>query len=308
MVEGESRKSVDVGCRVGVRFRVSSLARLFCPTRHHNLSVKQFPARPRAERRVMSKLKFKNRLLVAAISAIAVLNVTLASFLLRTAFTQSIDDTKNQKSVVSQVRNQERSPMFISIRDIDNTNKDFQVVNFTVQNISSAPIRGYVIVGEPHGGKILTNFFPITPFLPGVVYAQEIVLERKNIQKEEVLSLSVDYVVFTDGKTWGANHTRKSEHFEGAFAGVAAAVDAVKDMINKNQSNQLDELRSTRLLDIEVRLPNVKENSGEKWENGFREGYKSVISFIKGQPDTAILAGKLDEIKKNLRIERGGTR
>lgn len=255
----------------------------------------------------MPEVKLKNRFLVVVISTITVVNVALASFLLRTVFTQSIEETKNQKSVVSQVRNQEQSPLFISIRNVDNSNADFQIVNFTVQNISSYPIRGYVIVGEPQGGKILTNFLPFTPFRPGVVYEQEIVLERTNIKQDEILDLFVDYVVFSDGKTWGADHKRRSEHFRGAFAGVEAAVAAVKDMINKNQSKQLDELRSVRLLDVEVRMPKVKENSGEKWENGFREGYKSVISFVKGESDTDGLLTKLNEIKRSLRTERGGT-
>lgn len=258
----------------------------------------------------MTKNGLHNRYYFFAIGIIMVLNVSLAFFLFRTVFTQTTEKPKNQKSLVVEVGKQEESPLLISIQNVDNSNNDFQIVNFTIQNIGNTAIRGYVIYGEPHGGKTITNFFPVTPFQPGVVYTQEIVLERENIKPDKNLDIYTDYVVFTDGRSWGVDRKQKAEHFVGAFAGVEAAVDHLKDLISKHQSKQLDDLRGKRLLDLEVPVPKLKENKDEKWENGFRDGYKSVISFIKSQAETGDeeLLFKLNEIKMSLKPERGEKR
>jgi len=160
-------------------------------------------------------------------------------------------------------------------------------------------VKGYVVwANGKNTGKITTSFFPTKSFQPGAVYTEELLIERKGIKLDENLSLSVDYIEFEDGSSWGEDVQGQSEHLIGARAGVEVSVKEFKDLINNHGTVALTSILEKKLVDVEVSIPKTLQS--ERWKKGYTDGYKTIIVFLKnhqGQGHNELLK-KLNEIEK----------
>ena len=243
----------------------------------------------------------KSKKYLVAFVFVMLLNIGLGAFLLHTVLAQTSEkDYRNQPPIVAKTMIQDDSPLRITTINVDNSATSFQSVNFIVQNISSKSVKGYVILGSgKNTGKIVTNFFPVKLFETVGINEDELRLERSNIQPDEILSLSIDYVEFEDGSSWGKDTQGQSEYISGGRAGVKAATEELKNLVDKREIVVLTSLLEKALVSIDVPLPESVQS--EKWRKGFENGYKGVVYFLKGQRKKGIeeISRRLDEIKKN---------
>lgn len=257
----------------------------------------------------MKKLKFNNKSYLVAFVFVMVLNVCLATFLMRNVLAQTSENKfKDQPPIVVEVAEQKDNPLLSTVINVDNSAESYQKVNISFQNITSKSIRGYVIsVSNKNTGKMIISFLPTKSFQPNDIYMQEIVVERENLKLDKNLSLVIDYVKFDDGSFWGENAQGQSEHIAGGIAGARVAAEKLKNLIEKNDEKNIKLLLEKPLLALEVSLPDDFKNKSEKWQNGFRGGYKSIIGFMKSQKDKGgeELLEKLNNIITNSEIERG---
>lgn len=247
----------------------------------------------------------KGKKYLVAFIFVMFLNLCLGAFLLHRTLAQTVkDDYQDQPPLVAETSVKKNSPLLITIINVDNSPLSYQTVNYTVQNISGKPVSGYVILSSgKNTGKIVTNFFPVKSFQVDSINQDELNLERSNIQPSEILSLSIDYIEFENGSSWGIDSQGQSEHIAGGRAGVESATEQLKRLIDKRETAGLNALLETNLVDIDVPLPNSVQS--EKWRKGFEQGYKGVIYFLKGQNASGIekISEKLNEIKKKNQIE-----
>lgn len=222
------------------------------------------------------------------------------SFLLTLAFAcygqKSADKFKDQSPTSAEVLLQTDSPIFLSVVNIDNSDSLFQKVNFTMQNISNKSIRAYTLVGR----NITTSIFTKKLFQPEQVNNEEYYEERANIKPNMVISLSIDYVEFEDGTSWGADIRRQSEHIAGFKNGETIAIEKFRELIKNRDLKTLQTLFQQKLTQINAPIADSKQT--EKWQRGFEQGYKSVIFNLRGnkEQDLNALSKQLDEIE-NLR-------
>jgi hypothetical protein len=257
----------------------------------------------------MKNLKLNKKTYTLAFIVVTILNVVLAGFLLRTVLAQTDNKTyKNQPSIVAVSAKQNDSPLLITVVNVDNSNPRYQIVNFTIQNITNKPIRGYVILGgSGSSGKVITNFLPAKSFQPSAIVTEELLIERENIKSDKPFSLSVDYVEFENGNFWGEDSEGQSEQIAGGRAGAEAAADQFINLIDKRETATMDETMKKPLSEVEVRIPETFKDKNEKWQNGFSNGYKGIISFLKNQREKSDdeTLKKLREIRKNLQVKNG---
>lgn len=186
-------------------------------------------------------------------------------------------DYKDQQPLKTNIVLQKDSPLRVTVNNVDNTNISFQKVNFTVQNISDKKIRAITILGNSKSsGKIVTTSFN-NFFQPGEIVFKEIDIEREVIEESKNISISIDYVEFSDGSFWGSDTQRKSEDFAGERAGKLLAVSELKEIINN--TNELKNFLGKEITEIEPKFN--KQNQTEQWIKGFRGGYRNVISVIQ---------------------------
>lgn len=231
------------------------------------------------------------------------LNISLAVILLRVSFSQTQkEDSSSQRPVKVEVMEQKDNPLRITVVNVDNSSLSFQDIIYSLQNVSNKPIKAYTLLGDgKRGGKVITSFFTAKRFQTGESIIGSLDIERVNITDGEAVLLSIDYVEFEDGSSWGSDSAEKSEEIAGQREGIKAAIKRLKDTITKQtpeSTNNIVDFLKQDMREIVVDVPDA--NQSDKWQGGFRFGYKSVISILQRieNQKTEKIIEKLDEIEK----------
>ncbi|MGI8468324.1 MAG: hypothetical protein ACR2N3_07715 [Pyrinomonadaceae bacterium] len=232
---------------------------------------------------------------IIAFVIVTSLNILLIGLLLNNTRGQILNNIpQNQTALIAKVIPQNDSPLRISIIGVDNSARNFQPIIYTVQNVGNKPIRAYTILG----GKVITNSFAVRLLQPGDIYQSDIIIERQAIKEGKEIFLSIDYVEFADGTSWGSDTQRKSKHIAGERAGRNAAIRQVKEFLRTGDTATLTNFLSQPITTLTV--PNPQANLGAEWNKGFQRGYKSIISILKQDrsQDINSFSRKLDELEE----------
>lgn len=234
---------------------------------------------------------------------VMVLNTFLAVVLLRVSFAQTQNnDFSSQHPVKVETLRQKGCPLKIMIVNVDNSGLSYQNINYSLQNLSDKPIRAYTLLGDGKGnGKIITNFLSVELFQPNKNEFDSFPVERETIKENETVFLSIDYVEFADGSSWGSDSQGKSKEIAGQREGAKAAIQQLKNSIKNqkpNSENPVASLLTKDIQEISVDVPNTDQS--DEWKKGFRRGYKTVIFVLQREREqgTANLTKKLDEMEK----------
>jgi len=254
-------------------------------------------------RKVVMKMRFykfsKSNYLVTFVCFTG-LNIILVGILLYTVYAQTTDEVlRNQTLLVVEVVKQKDCPVSFTIVNVDNSAPSFQRVNFNVQNISTKAIRAYVLTGQAKTtGKIITDSFITSLLNPGLFQGEEISLERKAIKESGRMFLSVDYIEFQDGSSWGVDSQGFSKRIAGERVGRVAAINRIKDLIARKNLVDLDGLLGQEISEMEIETPDSGQS--DEWKKGYRTGYKAVFSILQRSKEGGVeaLSTKLNEIEK----------
>lgn len=247
----------------------------------------------------MKNLKLNKKTYMLAFIVVTILNVVLAGFLLRAGLAQISDKTlKNQPPVKAEVLKQDDSPALITVINVDNSEEKDQTVKYSVQNVGSKKIRAYVLVlaDKSDTGKVITNFFQ--SFEVGKIIQDSISEARVNI-KSNTLFLSLDYIEFEDGSSWGKDIQKQSEYLTGYKKGQRTAIDEIKSKLNNRNNEAISNLLKQEIS--EINPPNVDTTETVRWQNGFTGGYRFVLlrlQFAYEKRGIEAISSKLDEIEK----------
>lgn len=225
------------------------------------------------------------------------LNLIIGGVLLKNSFAQNSQKFSNQKPIDVKVKEQNGSPLRIIIQNVDNSNAEFQIVNYTIQNISDKKIRAITFASD----KITTVHYSAKFFESGTSLPSDLYIERENIRGHKEIIFSIDYVVFEDNTTWGDDVEKTSEGINGFQIGQKKAFDELTELFSNQNSSQIVDLLQQPTT--EITPTTIDSIQTDKWQRGFRTGYKSVFSqlkfaYEKGGIESANL--KLLEIKKLL--------
>lgn len=252
--------------------------------------------------------KFSKKTYFLGFVFVMLANICLTIFVMHNILAQTADDKfKEQPPITAEVVKQNDSPLLVTIINVDNSNPHFQLVNYSVQNVSGKPLKGFVIWAKgKNTGKIITDFFPAKPFQVNAISTGEIAFERENIKSDESILVSVDYTRFIDGEFWGEDLQQQSESISGAVAGEEFAIERIKKLIGEDQATVITSMLEKPLAEVEVTIPDEFKARSEKWQKGFSNGYKGIISFLKSldKKEGKNYLEKLAELQRNLQNER----
>jgi hypothetical protein len=162
--------------------------------------------------------------------------------------------------------------------------------SYSITNISNKTIRAYAIQSDIYFGSENAKESGIT--LSYLIQQQQLLSPNVSRQEysggnstysEEVnkIILSVDYVEFDDGTSWGANKYKSDEYVQGQRAGVKTAIDGFR---KKLETSGFEALAEGIVEDsIEFALQADKSKSS-RWKTGFQSG----IGFIRNKLKEAI--------------------
>ena len=250
-----------------------------------------------------SSIKKRKHLL--AFTLVTALNVALGIFLINTSFGQTSENKyKNQPSLKVEVTTQTDSPLLISMISVDNTAESYQIINYTVQNVSSKKVKAYVLVytDETGASKVSTSLFQ--SFVSEQIIQSSNVEERVNVKLNGKIFLSLDYVKFDDGGSWGKDSEKQSEYISGHDEGQKSAVKQIKDWLINQNKNAVSNLLEQQI--DEINPPVVDKKETEKWQRGVKSGYRSVLFRLKTEYEDKGLEAvsqKLEQIEKLTKME-----
>jgi hypothetical protein len=193
-------------------------------------------------------------------------------------FAQKISDRQNNIGI--EVVNPTDSPVIITPIGINDNPYfgDSKMINFTIQNISQKRIIAFIPLLSSLSftdGNTIDNQID---FEPGKIIQSGLQKDRNKLKVGEKLTLSIDYVLFSDFTSWGPDSQKKSEFLSGYYDGEKFAIKQVKDLLkNKNKDELFRLLTLEKEGKITDNLPEINRNSSEMWQRGFSSGYAGVL-------------------------------
>jgi hypothetical protein len=118
-----------------------------------------------------------------------------------------------------------------------------------------------------------TYIFPT--FVPGQIVQTDFAEAGVNVRGNGKLFLSVDYIEFEDGSSWGNDTQKQSEHIAGDSAGEKNAVKEIRQLLLGQNINAVSELLKKEVS--EINPPDIDNKKTEKWRRGFISGYRSIL-------------------------------
>lgn len=255
----------------------------------------------------MKNLQFTNKKTqryFLAFLAITALNIVLAVFLLRISLGQTAEKQfKDQPPLKVEIATQEGSPLLITLVNVDNSEQEFQTINYAIQNISAKKITAYVILrSDKTGAGSATTLF-LNKFEPGRIIKDSLIEERPNIKSESKI-LSVDYVEFSDGTSWGKDFQKQSEHIAGQIDGQRYAIEYIKQLLINQNNNAVSNLLNQQLT--EINPLSIDNKKTEKWRRGFLNGYRTILAklqFVYEKQGINSIPPKLSELESTVKKE-----
>lgn len=216
---------------------------------------------------------FKARFGVKTLLAAAMVIGAVVTFVLTA---QELIAAGRKQAVNVEVQNQPGVPL--SITSLNVTSSDatkpvftYEVINTNDQPISAYAIRHDVIIGTAQtSGVTFTSRWSVNSLLyPQTGSAEEFGSTTYGATVSKVI-LSVDFVEFADGSTWGADAFKMSEKLAGKRVGGEAALEMLR---GKSEMHGLTAVADA--IEEEISLASEQDKS-ELWREGFAEGVKIV--------------------------------
>ncbi len=244
-----------------------------------------------------------------AFMALTLLSVILGASLLKVGVTNEALSSTNQKLPLTvKIEIQSDSPLLITVLRVDDSVPSQAVVSYVLQNVSNKAIRGFTVIekektGETENITATTVDNPLR-YLQPKEYNNDSFVERPYFGNIERLVLSIDYVEFEDGDSWGSDILKGSETLAGRSAGRIKAIDEINALLVQ-RSNVLTDLLKQELTEVVAPTPDLEKSS--RWQNAFVTGYRSVVGQLQAVYQKQGIDGvssKFREVEGRLKVER----
>ena len=167
------------------------------------------------------------------------------------------------------IENRQDSPLQISSYQIDVTySQTSSDVTLMLTSSSIKPIRAFTIassVGQEKTGAILIT----TDTDEQMWQFNEIKPIKIRKSREEILNgvkLSIDFIEFSDGSTWGPDSFNSADDLAGERVGLRSSVQSLSEISKARGLNALTN-------DVDIPTPEGKSLS---WQRGFQRGTRTV--------------------------------
>lgn len=201
------------------------------------------------------------------------------------------------------------SPVQVSLGKMDPLPGDFNTLGFIIRNSTTKSIRSIVMLNN-RGGVIVPIYLGLPGMradLPEIHSSLEggvsrpqsypiVGLDRKSTES----TLSVDFVLFWDGTTWGPNSAGEADFLLGIFEGQKLFLSEVKKLVAKKDD---DGLRALILRDgPPPELTGIEDRS--KRQTALVRGYSAarvgLRSDLLGRGDLTGIPARLRDMELNL--------
>lgn len=191
---------------------------------------------------------------------------------------------------------QQDSPLQLVAVNVRSADPFSPGIDFAVVNRGAVSVRAFTVSREISPGGLraatVTHMTSQKDVLQPGQSKVVTVNEGAGRQAVESIALSVDYVEFTDGSTWGDDTFKSAPRLAGQRAGGRAALDHFRRLIERKESAAL--MKSVE--EDHLGAPSLDASTPE-WNEGFDTGVGAVRQRLR----KAWERGGADEVKAELR-------
>lgn len=195
-------------------------------------------------------------------------------------------------------RNEPNSPLVISAeRQLAKSEQGPEVL-FNVTNVTNKTITAFAIrLDVAFGSKLVSTVsldnleLSATNLPPSRSLARSDTYENL-AEGQHQITLSVDYVQFSDGIRWGSDSGKSAERVAGQHAAIK--------MLTMRLPTVMPTLDAKELPDILESMANIEPPAqhSDEWNDGFRGGARSLTNRLKRANQAGGLARVSDELSR----------
>jgi len=196
---------------------------------------------------------------------------------------------------------QPHSPLNITINERYDNGGNFDPVNYMVRNDSQKSIRTIVITGFPKDANHVVGFGTLRPGATRKLSYGDLNARKSN----EIFTLTVDYVLFTDGTHWGADKAKESEFVLGLFDGQKRIYQEIKKLVELNDDEAFIEFLtkpSNSNLPAELSPPGGRTRKDEGFARGYTAWRHAFAFDFQNRGDLKGVSSKLSDLEGELGI------
>lgn len=192
------------------------------------------------------------------------------------------------------------SPLELTIDEGREYGGNFQPVNYSIRNTSDKSIRAVIVTGFPKEPNHVTLLGSLRPGSSRALLYGDLSSRKQG----QIITLLVEFVLFTDGSKWGSDRSGESAFLYGLIAGQERFYRQIKKVLDSNDQEAL-----SRFLSQPVQLPefgNPNEPIGKRTRNqdGFARGYQywrnSLAFDSKNRGDLQAVPSKVADLGRDL--------
>jgi hypothetical protein len=179
-------------------------------------------------------------------------------------------------------RNEPGSPLVISAeRQLAKTEQapelSFNVTNVTSKTVTAFAIKQEVVSGEKAGTTVYLYNLPLsaTKLPPNSALNESATYDNLSDSQHRV-TLTLDYVQFSDGKTWGSDSSKSGERVAGQNAASQIVITRLRGMIRDGNAHE----DFAKTLESVTSIQPPAQHSDE-WNEGFRLAMSTVADRLK---------------------------
>ena len=232
-----------------------------------------------------------------SIYAISALLIAFCCFAPRLAAQTTAVDIPQPKQVIVEFANQPGSPVEMAVGK--SPIAGMQVITIELSNTDPRHIRGYTLIVDTDGTKTSSiNMKPEKPIEKGTPHRHLLNGQRA----ERNVTVSVDYVQFDDGSSWGADEIGGSIIITNFVEGRDLALKRLTAMLAETNINPAEILNSVRAFGgFGLGAPVKMRHDAARFR---LEGYRTVIKGLrapnKNVPENQELARRLELLETAL--------
>ncbi len=172
-------------------------------------------------------------------------------------------------------------------------------ITFFVTNISGKAINAYMIRYNSKLGDVTSDGGDLRSSTSDYSILQSSQSENSSIsvpsysKPVEKVVLTVDFVEFTDGTTWGEDKFKTKELLAGRRSGAKAEVERLLSVKEKKGTPALIDIIKSDDFDIQI-----PPGHSEIWRRGFVEGVKIIHNRLRRANEKGGLAAIEDELTR----------
>ena len=203
-------------------------------------------------------------------------------------------------------RNEPNSPLVISAEHLLAKTEQAPEVEFNVTNVTNKTITAFAIRFDvASGAQVVSSVSMVdlelsaTDLPPNGSRGFGDTYDNLSSSQHRV-TLSVDYVQFSDGKKWGVDSVKSAERVAGQRAAIETVMTRLAGNIRAANANDIPNVLES-LADLEP-----PPQHSDDWNNGFRGATRSLMYRLKRANQSGGLAGINSELSRfESRLSRG---